>query len=316
MSSGLAQVGDAWQGYRVVEDLGQQGTAERYRAHAPSGDLVLLDVVAIRHASVFDDLRAADLPRLSHPSLLPILDVITVLQFPALVLENSTGQTLGIWLEGGPPQTDRLRVFRAITDGLAYLHAEGHAHCDLQPGSVLVERSGRTLGARLVYTGVARLVLALVARGASVTSSGAAPGLRGYTPPERARGQGPFGPRSDVFSLGCLLYLLVAGRGPFDGLNTFAAFQAGRDGDYVPLDARAPDAPPAVVALCHDLLRSDPAERPPDANAVVARLDEAGILAPEPPAPSPSLPPLAVAGAAVAAGALVGMVALVWWWLA
>lgn len=314
MTPGLARVGDSWHGLTVEEPLGRQGMAERYRCLSASGSRVLLDVVGVQHPELSERLRAAGLEQLSHRDLLAVSEVLTVLGFPAVALEDAAGTPLKPWLDQQPPLRERMRVFRSVVEATGYLHGAGHVHGDIEPSTVGVDEAAKR--GRLVYTGVAPTVLRLIGGGASVSTAGASPGRRGYTAPELMQNPGALGPATDVFSLGALLYLLLTGRGPFHGLNAVEAFLAARKERYTPVQADAPDAPTGLVDLCDQLLRADPAQRPKDCADILARLDRAGVVSPvtvpeEPRRPGPSR---AVVATGVL-GALVGILA-VWWVLA
>jgi serine/threonine protein kinase len=231
---------------------------------------------------------------------------VEVLRFPGLLSPDSSGRTLEAWLEEPRPLEQRLAVFRGVAQGVAALHARALPHGDLNPESVWIEPTGH---ARVCLPGVMATVLSLLREGESVTTSGAALGAPQYLSPEQARRPEVGDLRSDRFSLGCLLYLLLAGRGPFDGLDRYECWDAARSGRIPPLEGVDPDL--AEIALA--LLSPDPNARP-SLDVVLSRLPDV----PAPPLPEGSEPdrssrvvPLAVGGGAL----VLAVLAAAAWWL-
>src|SRR5262249_8326281 len=125
-------------------------------------------------------------------------------------MELLDGEPLDRWLEraGTPPPGEAVRIGREVALALAAAHARGLVHRDVQPANVWLEApSGRV---KLLAFGLARPQDA----DARLTQSGLVVGTPEYMSPEQARGETIDG-RSDLFSLGCILYLMVTGRPPF-----------------------------------------------------------------------------------------------------
>ena len=188
---------------------------------------------------------------------------------------------------------------------------------------MVVVEGGVTPVARLLDLGVASAMFDLTTGGRSVTTSGTIIGRPHYWAPERARRPMSADARSDLFSLGCLLYELMCGEGPFAGLNLYDCYHATIEERYVPLDVRCPRAPAAVLTAVSLLLRADPERRIQTCAELLERLDpftlngEQPDHAPTPtpveparlPPPSPTTAVLPFLAGGVAIGAILAGVA-------
>jgi eukaryotic-like serine/threonine-protein kinase len=224
---------------------------------------------------------------------------------PYLVMEFVEGGTLADRLRGGRPLPvrDGLRLGAEIARGLAAAHARGLVHRDVKPANVLLDAA--TGRARLTDFGLAR-----VAAGApdALTATGALFGTPGYMSPEQARGQ-PLDARSDLFSLGVVLYQMTTGELPFRGPDVLSVLTAlALDTPPAPAERNAL-VPPELSALVGRLLARDPAGRPATARAVADELQALAAAPDRPAAPAGHRPGrwrVAVAAAALAALLAVG----------
>jgi hypothetical protein len=266
----IAQVGESWAGYTILETLGHLGLAERYRVRGGDGRVHLLDVVAMQHPDLVRRLQQADLQRVVHPNLLTVREVVAVLRFPGLVCADTRGVPIAQW--GEPELLDKLEVIRGIACGLRALHDAGLTHGCLQPATVIVEDQRRGPVGRLGLLGVAPVVFSILREGGAVTTSGASFGGVAFQAPEHQRDPSQSDPRSDMFSLGCLLYWLLSGHSPFARLDPVSCYDASRHERYTPITDKVPGLAPELVVLVRDLLRADPAARP-TASEVASRLE-------------------------------------------
>jgi tetratricopeptide (TPR) repeat protein len=185
-----------------------------------------------------------------------------------LAMEWLEGETLRDRIEREPPTLEEtLAVAQRVAEALAAAHARGIVHRDVKPGNILLA-DGNMLSAKLIDFGVVR-----VAGGDSMrTRTGVLVGTPQYMSPEQARGRGTIDARSDVFSLGCVVFKCLTLRAPFvadDFLGVLARLML-EEAPRVRL--LRPDVPPAVEALVARMLSKDPELRPADGAAVVREL--------------------------------------------
>ena len=215
---------------------------------------------------------------------------------PYLVMEFVGGGTLADRLRGGPlPPREAARVGAEVARGLAAAHARGLVHRDVKPANILLEAdTGR---ARITDFGLARDPADDDVR---VTADGALVGTPAYMSPEQARSR-PIDARTDLFSLGVVLYQATTGELPFRGGDVLGMLSAlALDAPAAPA-AKNPRVSAALSALVMRLLAKDAANRPASAAAVA---DELGRIAAAPDAPPPRRRWKWVVGAAAAAAAV------------
>ena len=181
-----------------------------------------------------------------------------------LAMEYLQGLSLQSWLERGrKPSTDLvLRIGREIASGLAAAHRNGLIHRDIKPANIWLESpSGRV---KILDFGMARSERDDV----QITHAGTVMGTPAYMAPEQARGE-VAGAGSDLFSLGCVLYRLCAGRPAVRGCTILAVLSALASDTPRTLREIDPDDPPGTGRLVTRLLAKDPSARPASAQAVV-----------------------------------------------
>jgi tetratricopeptide (TPR) repeat protein len=170
--------------------------------------------------------------------------------------------------------------FLDVCNAVAYAHSRGVLHRDLKPGNVMLGQFGETL---VVDWGLAKVVgrsepgggeATLIASGSSIveTMAGSAVGTPAYMSPEQAEGKlDALGPRSDIYSLGAILYCLLTGQPPVQDDDAAVVLEKVRRGDITAPRALRPDVPPALEAICLKALALRPADRYP---AVLALADD------------------------------------------
>src|SRR5947209_9119256 len=152
--------------------------------------------------------------RFHHPNFCPIHEIGESDGLPYLTMAYIEGGTLASQLERGRPWDQRraAEVVRVLALALAEAHRQGIVHRDLKPANVMIDARG---GLVIMDFGLARR---FEADDPTLTAAGAILGTPGYMPPEQAEGHSAkVGPRSDVYSLGVILYELISGRRPFEG---------------------------------------------------------------------------------------------------
>jgi len=266
--------------YAIDREIGRGGMAVVYRARdlkhdRPVAIKVLLPEIA---ASVGGErfLREIEIAaRLNHPHILTLIDSGRADGFLYYVMPYVEDETLRQHLdrEGQLPIDEALRIAREVADGLAYAHGQGLIHRDIKPGNILLSQ-GHAL---LADFGIARAVTE--AGGERVTRTGVTVGSPVYMSPEQAAGDERVDARSDVYSLGCVLFEMLAGEPPFTG-RTPAAIMARKSVDTAPdLGAMRPTAPAHVRAAVEKALARSPADRFTDARSFADALSADGEAA-------------------------------------
>jgi TolB-like protein/thioredoxin-like negative regulator of GroEL len=300
-------IGQALGPYRISARLGSGGMGVVWRARDERlGREVALKVLPdalvadpVARAQLMREARAAS--ALNHPNILTVHEVGESGEHVYIVTEYVAGKPLSDWsARGALPVETVVRYGTQIADALAHAHEHGVIHRDIKASNVLVTPDGR---AKLLDFGIARV--AMPGGGASLAVTRTAPGVLAGTPsamaPEQWRGA-VADARSDVWSLGVLLYTQLAGKPPFDGKNAFEISAAILEQPPPPLPAHVPPALAAVVARC---LAKDPLQRWRSAVEVRAALEAIGAGSGHMPAAAAAGPPRrGTPGAAIALGAI------------
>jgi eukaryotic-like serine/threonine-protein kinase len=320
--------------YVLGRELGSGGMARVVAAHDRLLDrevaVKLLSAPADRAARTRFLQEARSAARLSHPDAVSVFDTGEHEGQPFIVMELVDGETLGDLLDREGPL--ELEVAVAITlgvlDVLAAAHREGMVHRDVKPGNVLLPSEG---GVKLADFGIAK---AMDEATTGLTATGTVVGTATYLAPELVEG-GRATPASDVYSVGCLLYALLAGRPPFTGDSALAVAYAQRHTPVPAVETLRPEVPAWLRAVLDHALAKDPSVRYPDAEGMRAALLAGETAAPatvplaaSPPDREPTavLAPAGAGGAAPAArrglaGSILGLLAaalvlgLLAWWL-
>ena len=270
--------GDRLGGYDVLAHLGTGGMGEVYRARdAKLGREVAIKVLRPELASDPDHLarferEARLLAALNHPNVAAIHGLEEADGVRFLVLEYVPGETLAERIRAGPLGVEEtLLIGRRVAAALGAAHARGIVHRDLKPLNVKVTPEGAV---KVLDFGIAKALDAGSGLGAgaatTVTTPSTRPGALLGTPaamsPEQVRGL-PVDARSDLWSLGCMLYEMLAGRGPFVANTVPDTFVAilGREPDWHALPAATPAALTALIRRC---LARDREARPRDAESI------------------------------------------------
>jgi tetratricopeptide (TPR) repeat protein len=196
---------------------------------------------------------------------------------PYLVMEYVAGKTLQdhIDQQGTFAPRDVIRIGAEIAEGLAAAHQQGLIHRDIKPANILLAACGLAPNARpqaaSVIVKIADFGLARAADDASLTQSGVIAGTPMFMSPEQARGEA-LDHRSDLFSLGSVLYTMCAGQPPFRASKTLGILKRVCDDAPQPIRQVNAAVPQALVAVVNKLLAKDPAGRFQSAEAVADAL--------------------------------------------
>ena len=262
--------------YELLEQVGSGGMAVVYRGRDTALDREVAVKLLHPHLAQAQESRARfsrearAVARLSHPAIVEIYDYAGDGAAEAyLVTEYVRGRTLRAYQREvgfGFPEIGML-VGRALADALVHAHSAGVIHRDLKPENVLVAEGDRP-SVKLADFGIARIL----SSEERLTMTGALVGSPHHMAPEIVEGRDADA-RSDIFSLGTLLYWLATGKLPFAASNPTAILRRVLDGDFD--DPRVAD--PRVAGALADLVRSclsvEPAGRPSSASEVRDSLD-------------------------------------------
>ncbi len=260
--------------YEVVAPIGAGGMGEVYRARDTRlGREVAVKILPASFASDPERLRrfeqeARAVAALNHPNILAVYDIGSHDGAPFLVTELLEGETLRERLSEGPlPLRKACDIAVQAAHGVAAAHEKDIVHRDLKPANIFLTRDGRV---KILDFGLAKLTERQAStpgetQGATLTAAGATEpgvvlGTVGYMSPEQVRGK-PADARSDIFSLGSVLYEMLSGRRPFERETSAETMSAILKEDPPELSGEGRNIPPGVERIVRHCLEKNPAER-------------------------------------------------------
>jgi serine/threonine-protein kinase len=260
--------------YELHRRLGRGGMAEVFLAR----DLLLDRPVAVkmlfpefaRDASFVERFRreATAAANLNHPNIVGVFDWGEAQDTYFIVMEYIEGRSLSEILSAeGPLHPDRVAdIGSDVAAALGFAHRNGVVHRDVKPGNVMVTPTGLV---KVADFGIARAITA--SNDEDLTQVGTVMGTAAYFSPEQARGES-VDPRSDIYSLGCVLYELVVGRAPFAGDSPVAIAYKHVHESPVPPRHHNIELPQALEAIILKCLAKNPVNRYPSAEDLRADL--------------------------------------------
>jgi serine/threonine-protein kinase len=260
--------------YRVEARIGQGGMAEVYRGFDPSLDRTVAIKVLLapfdRDAGFVARFRreAQAAARLNHPNIVGVYDAGAEGDTQYIVMEYVEGRTLAAFLSGGgrPSPMQAVELTIPVASALQAAHEQGIVHRDIKPANIMVTRTGAV---KVMDFGIAR-----IQTDATAPQTSSVMGTPAYFSPEQAQGQ-PVDARSDIYSLGCVLYELLAHRQPFSGDTPVAiAFQQVNEMPVPPSEVN-PDVPSHLDAVVMKCMAKNPANRYQSAAELIADLERA-----------------------------------------
>jgi serine/threonine protein kinase/tetratricopeptide (TPR) repeat protein len=275
-----AQLGDR---YAIERELGQGGMATVYLAtdlrHDRSVAIKVLQPGTVLGPERFH--REIQLAAgLTHPHIVPLHDSGQVGELLYYVMPFIEGESLQDRLsrEGKLPVAEALKIGREVAEALAYAHAHSVIHRDIKPGNVLLagyaprERgSASAWHALVVDFGIARAIGGGASSG-RITEAGAALGSPMYMSPEQASGDPRLDGRTDIYSLGCVLYEMVTGQPPFRGPTAQAIMVSRLLDTPPPLRAVLPALPASLEAVVQRAMARDREDRFTSADELASAL--------------------------------------------
>src|SRR6202047_4016364 len=271
----VRMLGETISHYRIIDPLGSGGMGEVFRAE----DIRLGRQVALKFLSVDLARDSASLERfqrearsassLNHPGICTIYDVGSHNERPFLVMELLEGQTLRERISGRPVATDALLDFGTqIADALDAAHARGIVHRDIKPANIFItaRSQAKILDFGLAKQGASRRIAESVGAGRTateltsdnllLTSPGSAIGTIAYMSPEQARGE-ELDARTDLFSLGAVLYEMATGQPAFAGNTSAVIFDAILNRTPIAPSSLNPNMPPKLEEIIGKALEKD-----------------------------------------------------------
>jgi eukaryotic-like serine/threonine-protein kinase len=262
--------------YEVGPELGRGGMAKVFRGtDTVLGRPVAVKVLAPQFSedpAFVDRFRreAQAAARLNHPNLVSVFDTGSDDGIHYIVMEFVDGKTLADYLSGGGrimPQR-AIEIADAVARALEAAHAQGVIHRDIKPGNIMITPTGEV---KVTDFGIARVV----AGADTVAQTAAVLGTASYLSPEQAQGQ-PVDRRSDLYSLGCVLYEMLTGRPPFLWDSPVAVASRHVLEQPVPPSRLNPDVGPGLDAVVMRSLAKNPANRYDSAEEFRRDLERAG----------------------------------------
>jgi eukaryotic-like serine/threonine-protein kinase len=258
--------------YEIVAPLGAGGMGEVYRARDTRLDRTVAIKVLPQHLAHTPEARqrfereARAVSALSHPHICTLHDVGSQDGVDYLIMEYLEGETLSARLEKGSLPLDVVLLYGVeLADALDKAHRQGIVHRDLKPGNIMLTKSG----AKLLDFGLAKAVVppitgatltAALTRTTPVTQQGTIVGTFQYMSPEQIEGKELDG-RSDIFSLGTVLYEMLTGRRAFEGKTQLSVASAILEKEPAPICSSKPMTPATLDHAIRRCLAKDPEER-------------------------------------------------------
>ncbi|MQF82344.1 MAG: PGF-pre-PGF domain-containing protein, partial [SAR202 cluster bacterium] len=268
-------------GYQLLEVIGQGGQGTVYRAHDPSsGQIVAVKVLASNQGDGEFLERfhreASILATVNHPNIVTVFDQGEE-DGRHYIATEFVPENLGRILErGGKLPIQRvLAIALELSAALGISHSHGITHRDIKPANVLINEDG---GIKLTDFGIAAAEVM-----STMTSTGSTIGTPLYMSPEQIQ-VADIDPRSDLYSLGCLMYELVTGSVPFSGKSTFEIFNGHVNDTPKPIRDSVEECPEELEAIILKTLEKDPDDRYQNAEDLIAALTEVSNLVSDAPA--------------------------------
>ena len=259
--------------YQVEREIGRGGAAVVYQARNSEGNPVALKVlrpelaVTVAAQRFLQEIRF--ISQLSHPNIGTLLDSGEKDWLIYYVMPYWEGPSLKQYLTKYHrlQQDDSMRLARDLLDALAHAHQQNIVHRDVKPDNVILTPAG----AILLDFGIARAIA--LSGQTNLTRSGIAVGTSAYMSPEQITALRELDHRSDIYSLGCLLFEAVSGRGPFSHPNEAVVLSRHLNDPPPSLRTLVPETSPVFDAAVTRALAKRPEDRWPTARAMLLALD-------------------------------------------
>jgi serine/threonine protein kinase len=267
--------------YEVLSQLGEGGMGEVYEVlDRQSGGRFAMKLISRQHADLPNverrlehEARAAS--TLSHPNIVGVHGFGNLEHgSPYLLMDYVDGETLEDLLKarGKLDSACALDIFLQVTAALTHAHAKGVVHRDLKPSNVLlVSKDGNEFAVKLTDFGIAKITEPNDAERAKLTQTGEIIGSPLFMSPEQCKGEN-LDARSDIYSLGCMLFASLSGRNPFEGENPVKILLKHISQDAPPLPSEL-NLKPAWNQVIKSCLAKEPADRYQNAQSLLQDLE-------------------------------------------
>jgi len=260
--------------YQITGALGEGGMAAVYKAYQPGMDRYVALKILPRHFASdpqfvkrFEQ-EAKIIAKLQHPHILPVHDYGEQDGYTYIVMPFVDSGTLADWLQGEPLPLRQIKsVMDQVGDALDYAHTQGVLHRDIKPSNVLLDERGNCL---LTDFGIGKILTGTT----QLTRTGDVVGTPAYMSPEQGLGKG-LDPRSDIYSLGVMLYEMITGRQPYKAETPMAVIIKHINDPLPPPRVLNPAVPEAVERVILKALAKDRDHRFSTPNEMVAALNAA-----------------------------------------
>jgi serine/threonine protein kinase/WD40 repeat protein len=270
-------------GFELISEIARGGMGVVYQARQISADrMVALKVVRGNNpdpeevARFIAEARAA--ARLNHPHIVPVYEVSELNGQPYFSMRLIEGASLSHHLNGSPAEVrTAAELIRIVAEAIQYAHDNNVIHRDIKPGNILLDAAGNPY---VTDFGLARIT----DKSSDLTKDGQVVGTPAFMPPEQALGQRDMvGVRSDVYSLGAVLYACLTGRPPFQAASSMATVMQLLSRDVVPPSRLNGEVDGDIETICLKCLEKNPEQRYASASALAddlqRYLDRKPILA-------------------------------------
>lgn len=248
--------------YRIISEIGQGGMGKVYKAHHPGLDKLVAIKVMLPHSCNNERERnrflgeARITAKLHHPNIVTVHDVGTADGQSYLIMDFIEGETLAQSMKRTRVSPKKaLELLKTIAEAMEYAHQNGVIHRDLKPQNIILKKTGEPV---VMDFGLAKDTHV----GKGMTRTGDMLGTPKYMATEQVQGKNrEISPRTDVYALGAILYELLTGVAPFEGVNAVNVFNAILHDPVVSPRRRNPRISQAMEKICLKALAKVPAHR-------------------------------------------------------
>ena len=249
--------------FKILEELGRGGMAVVYKAYDPNINRSLAIKVLLEERCANKEYRSRFLAEakaaglLSHPNIVTIFDIGEINDRPYIVMELLEGEPLDEYMKSTPDRAlhEDLAIGIQLAKALQYAHSKGIVHRDIKPSNIIRVKGSNNI--KITDFGIAYVEDAELTR---QTQMGEVLGTPQYMSPEQALGRN-VDARSDLYSVGVVLYQLITGKKPFDGSTIATLLLQITTTEPAPVDQVVPGIPRSVRLIIERLLRKDPEKR-------------------------------------------------------